>query len=72
MDLRLPLDQMTIADKLRLIEEIWDDLCRNPEDVASPAWHGGVRRGREARIQSGEAEFIDWSRAKREIRDATG
>lgn len=66
----LPLDRMTTADKLRALTEIWDDLCRSPEDVPSRAWHGEVLRGREERVGEGAAEFADWSRAKQEIRDA--
>ena len=71
MSFTLPLDQMTTADKLRVIEEVWDDLCRNPADVPSPSWHEETLRERESRVESGDAEFIDWSQAKREIRDAT-
>jgi len=71
MDFRLVLNQMTAADKLRLLEEIWDDLCRDPKDVPSPEWHRETLRGREARVQSGKSEFTDWSQAKKEIRDAT-
>lgn len=66
----LPLDRMTTGEKLRVMEEIWDDLCRTPEDVASPAWHEDVLRGREKRVREGDAQFTDWSQAKREIREA--
>ena len=38
----LPLDQMTTEEKLRAIEEIWDDLLRRPGGVPSPAWEAGV------------------------------
>jgi len=27
----LPLDQMTTAEKLQVMEEIWTDLTRNPD-----------------------------------------
>ena len=66
----LPLDRMTTGEKLRVMEEIWDDLCRTPEEVASPAWHEDVLRGREKRVRAGDAQFTDWSQAKREIREA--
>jgi len=29
---------MTIAEKLSEMERLWDDLCRDPEDIPSPAW----------------------------------
>lgn len=69
MELTLPLEKMTIADKLRLIEEIWDDLLRSAQDIPSPAWHADVLRAREERIQQGASQFTDWADAKRAIRD---
>ncbi len=66
----LPLDQMTTSDKLRALEEIWDDLCRTPENVPAPSWHGDVLRAREDRINEGTSQFIDWTEAKRKIRDS--
>lgn len=45
------LDKMTTSEKLLAVEEIWEDLCRNPEDVPSPAWHGDILEKRSKRIQ---------------------
>jgi hypothetical protein len=42
MDLAIPLDKMTTIEKLRAIEEIWDDLRRTAEHIPSPAWHADV------------------------------
>ena len=36
MDITLPLDQMTLAEKLRAMEALWDDLYRREEDVPVP------------------------------------
>ena len=65
----LPLDKMTTAEKLLEMERLWDDLCRNPEDVPSPSWHEEVLNEREERIKKGGEEFIDWSSAKKNIRN---
>jgi len=67
----LPLDKMTVTDKLRALEEIWTDLLRAPEDVPSPAWHGDVLQAREERAREGASKLVDWSDAKRRIRDKT-
>ncbi|MFM7361965.1 MAG: addiction module protein [Cyanobium sp.] len=37
---------MSVDDKLQAMELLWADLCRNPEQVASPAWHDEVLRQR--------------------------
>lgn len=70
MELVLPLDEMTIPDKLHAMEQIWDDLCRNPEDVPSPDWHGDILQAREKRIKQGSAQFTDWAEAKEKIRSS--
>ena len=68
MQLAIPLDTMTIEEKLRALEEIWSDLQRTPEDVPSPAWHGDVLHERESAVRDGRANFSDWTDAKRRIR----
>ena len=67
----LPLDKMTISEKLAEMERLWDDLCRNGEDIPSPAWHGDVLAEREKQISEGKMTFIDLEEAKERIRKAT-
>jgi putative addiction module component (TIGR02574 family) len=33
------LDQLTPADKLLLLEELWDNLAIQPADIPVPQWH---------------------------------
>jgi hypothetical protein len=40
MEFALNLDQMTVADKLAVMERLWEDLGRTPEALPSPSWHG--------------------------------
>lgn len=65
----IPLDKMTVSDKLRALEEIWDDLQRTPENVPPPSWHADVLKAREKRAREGTSKFADWNEAKRAIRD---
>lgn len=67
----LPLDKMTTAEKLRVIEEVWADLSRQPESVPSPSWHEDVLMGRENKITKGEAAFSGWAEAKQRILGST-
>ncbi len=68
MEITLPLDQMTTAEKLRVMETIWTDLSRD-EAFESPAWHGEVLKEREEKIKSGAETFIDWETAKKQLRE---
>ncbi|HYJ05149.1 MAG TPA: addiction module protein [Chthoniobacterales bacterium] len=67
----LPLKEMSVEEKLETMEAIWKDLSANPEQIESPAWHEEELRVREAQIESGEAGFLDWENAKKEIRRET-
>lgn len=68
----LPLEQMTVADKIMTMEALWDSLCRDDEQVESPLWHGEVLDQRMAALESGEVELEDLEVAKRKIRDQLG
>jgi hypothetical protein len=68
MAVNLPLEDMSLEDKLLLLEAIWADLSRVPEQVESPAWHKEALEETERRVQSGEATFSDWQKAKASIR----
>lgn len=69
MELTLPLDKMTVAEKLRAMELLWADLSRDDAQVESPAWHAEVLHDRETRIESGEEQFVDWETAKQQLRE---
>lgn len=65
----LQLDKMTTEDKLRALEEIWEDLALKPSQVPSPAWHGEELKVREERLAKGLTHFSNWSEAKQRIRE---
>ena len=67
MDLTLPLEHMTTAEKLRAMEALWADLSRDEEQLPSPAWHEEVLRERDGRVQSGQEAFLDWEIAKQQL-----
>ncbi|MGF1615550.1 MAG: addiction module protein [Gammaproteobacteria bacterium] len=67
MSITLPLKDMTIEEKLEVMEAIWDDLSRHADDMPPPAWHGEALAEREAAIARGEETFEDWETAKRRI-----
>jgi hypothetical protein len=68
MPVTLRLNEMTVPEKLQLMEALWEDLSRKTDSFESPEWHKSVLEEREHRIQSGEAHFIDWEQAREDIR----
>jgi len=69
MEATLPLDKMTVAEKLRAMEMLWADLSRDEARFESPAWHEDVLRDREEKIKAGKETFMDWETAKKQLRD---
>ncbi len=63
MSLDLPLNSMTISEKLHLMESIWDSLRGSP-DLPAPEWHREVLEERTRQIEAGEVEFSDWDDVK--------
>ncbi len=69
MTIILPLEKMSTEEKIRTMESIWEDLCKKADSLSSPLWHKDILHEREERIKNGDDEFIDWEKAKKQIRD---
>jgi hypothetical protein len=67
----LHLDQMTLEEKLRAMEALWDDLCRREEAVPMPQWQKDLLDERERLVEHGKAQFLDWETAKKRILERT-
>ena len=65
----LPIEDLSIADKLLLMERLWAELSRRPGDIPSPDWHGDVLVEREAAVREGRTAFVDWDDAKKRLRE---
>ena len=68
MSVTLPLNEMTLEEKLQVMDALWEDLSRSAENFKSPDWHQEVLAEREKLIESGQAKFVDWEQAKIDIR----
>lgn len=68
MNATVDLRQMSVPDKLRLMEDLWRDLSQNELDIVSPEWHGAVLEERERKLASGEDTLLDWETAKAQLR----
>ena len=64
-----PIESLTIAEKLLLMERLWEDLSSRPSDVPIPEWHGDVLSKRQAAVQEGRTSFVDWESAKKRLRE---
>ena len=67
----IDLESMTTAEKLRLLEAVWQDLSRVPEQLPVPAWHRDLLEERQRRLRRGESHLSEWPDAKRGVREQT-
>jgi len=67
MEATLPLDKMTVTEKLRAMEMLWADLSRNEAQIESPAWHKKILKKRLAKIESGKGEFLTLAQLKKRL-----
>jgi putative addiction module component (TIGR02574 family) len=63
-EIKQELSRLTDAERIDLLEAVWASLD-NKDEVESPAWHGEVLAEREAKIQSGEAQFLSLDEVKK-------
>jgi putative addiction module component len=71
MGFLLPLNKMTISEKLATMELLWEDICRGSENIPPFSWHGQILKEREKLISQGKSVFSDLNDAKARIKDAT-
>ena len=64
----LPLKRMTLAQKMEVLERVWDSVREEGDRLESPAWHGDVLAERRRLVEAGKAKFSPWKEAKERIR----
>jgi len=64
----LPLEQLTLAQKLDLIETLWDDISKDDKALESPGWHVAVLQDRQKALEAGKAQIHDWEEAKERLK----
>ncbi len=69
MKVTLPLKQMTVSEKIGIMEDIWSDVSSTGGLYLPPEWHDRILEERVRLAESGEVGFTDWETAKRQIKD---
>ena len=60
------------AEKLQLIEDLWDDLAATPDEVPIHDWQIEELARRKANLQRNPASVTDWESVKRRVRGLGG
>ena len=65
----LPIETFSVAEKLLLMERLWEDLSRRPSDIPVPVWHGEILSERQAAVREGRTSFVEWEASKKRLRE---
>ena len=60
------------AEKLQLVEDLWDDLAATPSDVPVHEWQKEELARRKANLMSKPASGLCWDEVKASIRSRYG
>jgi len=58
MSITLLLDKMSTIERIQTMEELWDALCHEKNEIKSPTWHEDILINRKDKIESGSAELL--------------
>lgn len=61
------LDALSVAEKLRLLEQVWQSLSGHPDSFPSPQWHADILDDRRQRLLDGTATPLSWADAKAQL-----
>jgi len=61
------LNSLSVADKLQIVGELWDEIIRQPENVPIPEWHVSELERDYAAYQADPTGGKPWGRAKARI-----
>jgi putative addiction module component (TIGR02574 family) len=56
--------QLPLAEKLQIMEAIWEDLRAHAEQVPVPTWHKELLDERRKAVEEGREEVLDWDFVK--------
>ena len=65
----LNIENLSRTEKLRMMEDLWDDLAHDSVTLASPEWHEDELKQAERAYEEKGAEFVSWETAKKTLRD---
>lgn len=64
----LDIKQLTVEERLDLMEKLWSGLTEIAHQRLSQPWHGEVLASRARALAEGRTAFTPWEEAKQRLR----
>ncbi|HLF62992.1 MAG TPA: addiction module protein [Saprospiraceae bacterium] len=66
------LFNLSPSEKLQLVEDLWDDLAANPDDIPLPKWQKNELNKRKEKLRLDLSSGVPWPDVKKRIRARYG
>ena len=63
--MNIPINEMSVAEKLEALTLIWDSLLEDPDSIPVPSWQQEELDKRAEKLDSGETSVSDWDEAEK-------
>lgn len=60
--------ELSVEEKLQLVEDLWDDLGTNPDSIPVHQWQKDELDARKHRLASAPTSVLGWDEVKAHIR----
>jgi len=64
------IEKMSVIERLKTMDQLWDSLTRASDEIPSPDWHRDVLADRKARAERGEAKFLTLDQLRSRLRNS--
>jgi len=61
------IERMSLTERLRTMELLWDSMREESAKLKSPAWHKDVINARVAKVETGKARFLTLSQLRHRL-----
>ena len=62
------IKKMSTRERLTAMEQLWDALCQEDQELDSPSWHAAVLAERKQRMDSTDARFFTLAQLRERFR----
>jgi putative addiction module component (TIGR02574 family) len=62
------LERLTVAERLQIVEDLWDSIARSDADMPVPKWQKDELERRKQNYLHNPALVQSWDAVKREVR----
>lgn len=63
------IEKMSVPERLKAIELLWESITERSEYIESPDWHGEILKKRRDVVESGKAKYLSISQVRERLKN---